>query len=99
MQEQLQNIKSNLDRLLRNYHAVKNENDILKSQLDAQRKTTQDKNKKIEELEKQIELIKTVQTIAGGTGGDESNPGKAEMKKKINELIKEVDNCIALLND
>ncbi|MBK7036636.1 MAG: hypothetical protein IPH42_09905 [Bacteroidetes bacterium] len=99
MQEQLQNIKSNLDRLLRNYHAIKNENDILKNQLDAQRKSTQDKNKKIEELEKQIELMKTVQTIAEGTNGEESNPGKAEMKKKINELIKEVDNCIALLND
>jgi archaellum component FlaC len=99
MQEQLQNIKNNLDRLLRNYHAVKNENNILKSQLDAQRKSTQDKNKKIEELEKQIELMKTVQTIAEGTNGEESNPGKAEMKKKINELIKEVDNCIALLND
>ena len=99
MQEQLQNIKGNLDRLLRNYHAVKNENDILKSQLDAQRKTTHDKNKKIEELEKQIELIKTVQSIAEGATGEESNPGKAEMKKKINELIREVDNCIALLND
>jgi len=99
MQEQLQNIKGNLDRLLRNYHALRNENEILKSQLEAQRKTTIDKNNKIGELEKQIALIKTVQTIAEGTTGEESNPGKAEMKKKINELIKEVDNCIALLND
>jgi len=99
MQEQLQNIKGNLDRLLRNYHALRNENEILKSQLEVQRKTTIDKNNKIGELEKQIALIKTVQTIAEGTTGEESNPGKAEMKKKINELIKEVDNCIALLND
>ncbi len=97
--EQLQIIKVNLERLLRNYQAVKSENEILKNQLDAQRKAQGDKNKKIEDLEKQFDLIKTAQSIAHIETGSDSDGDKFEMKKKINQLIKEVDNCIAMLND
>lgn len=98
MQEQLQSIKNNLDRLLRSYHAVKSENDILKSQLEAQRRGLHDKNKRIEELEKQFELLKTAQAIAHNDTPMDTDEGKSAMKKRINDLIKEVDNCIAQLN-
>ena len=95
----LQSIKQSLDRLLRSYQALKSENEILKSQLEAQRRTSGDKNKKIEELEKQLTLIQTAQSIAHMNDAGEENGDRSEMKKKINDLIKEVDNCIAMLND
>ncbi|MBK7442258.1 MAG: hypothetical protein IPL12_23390 [Bacteroidetes bacterium] len=98
-QEQLQVLRSNLDRLLRSHQAVISENDILKQQVDAQRRGLADKNKKIEELEKQFEIVKTAQTIVAAGSGDNQPEDKAEVKKRINELIKEVDNCIAMLND
>ncbi len=98
-QEQLQVLRSNLDRLLRSHQAVISENDILKQQVDAQRRGLADKNKKIEELEKQFEIVKTAQTIVAAGSGDNQSEDKAEVKKRINELIKEVDNCIAMLND
>lgn len=98
-QEQLQVLRTNLDRLVRSYQAVKGENEILKQQVDAQRRGLADKNKKIEELEKQFEVVKTAQTIVAAGVGEDLPENKAEVKKRINELIKEVDNCIAMLND
>jgi chromosome segregation ATPase len=98
-QEQLQVLRTNLDRLVRSYQAVKGENEILKQQVDAQRRGLADKNKKIEELEKQFEVVKTAQTIVAASVGEDLPESKAEVKKRINELIKEVDNCIAMLND
>ena len=98
-QEQLQALRTNLDRLLRSYQAVKGENEILKQQVDAQRRGLADKNRQIEELEKQFEIVKTAQSIAISSNGNELPEDKAEVKKRINELIKEVDNCIAMLND
>ncbi len=98
-QEQLQVLRANLDRLVRSHQAVLSENDILKQQVDAQRRGLADKNKKIEELEKQFDIVKTAQTIVAAGTGDNLPEDKAEVKKRINELIKEVDNCIAMLND
>ncbi|MFI5172922.1 MAG: hypothetical protein ACHQFW_11055 [Chitinophagales bacterium] len=98
-QAQLQMVRGNLERLLRSYQAIKHENEILKSQIDAQRRGLADKNKKIDDLEKQIDLIKTAQNIAQHEPGSEPSPGRTEMKRKINELIRDVDDCIAMLND
>lgn len=98
-QEQLQVLRSNLDRLLRSHQAILSENDMLKQQVDAQRRGLADKNKKIEELEKQFEIVKTAQSIATSGSVADLPEDKVEVKKRINELIKEVDNCIAMLND
>jgi predicted RNase H-like nuclease (RuvC/YqgF family) len=49
---------------------------------------------KSNELNNKIKIIKLAQNI-----GDSENPDKTELKRKINEYIKEIDNCIALLND
>lgn len=97
--EQLDNLRLNLERLLRGYQAILRENEMLKQQIDAQRRGLADKNKKIGELEQQFDLVKTAQTIAGIGSTEELPEDKIEVRKRINELIKEVDNCIALLND
>ena len=78
-QEQLQALRTNLDRLLRSYQAVKGENEILKQQVDAQRRGLADKNRKIEELEKQFEIVKTAQSIAISSNGNELPEDKAEV--------------------
>jgi len=97
--EQLQALQANLDRLLRSFQAISAENAMLKQQVDAQRKGLTDKNKKIDELEKQFEIVKTAQSIATMGSSKDQPESKTEVKKRINELIKEVDNCIAMLND
>ena len=59
----------------------------LKLTIDNQQQTITDLNNK-------IKIAKLAQQISGQESGD-----KAELKRKINEYIREIDGCIALLND
>jgi len=94
--QQLQILKANLERLLRNFTAVKNENEMLKQQIDAQRKALAEKNQKLSQLDEQLSLAKTSRLIADAEPLNRED--KSEVKQRINELIKEVDKCIALMN-
>ncbi|MBC8047539.1 MAG: hypothetical protein H7Y00_12140 [Fimbriimonadaceae bacterium] len=105
---QLNTMKANLEKLLRSYTAIKNENEILKNQIDAQRKAMMEKNQKVSEIEQQLSLLKTAQTISKqinstdmettNTTENEISENNHAVKLKINDLIKEVDKCISLLN-
>ena len=97
-EEKLHSVQQNLTRLLRMHTALEQENALLKNQIEAQRKGFAEKNKKIEELEKQLELIKTAQAIAQHDTREESPEARSAMRKQINELIKEIDKCISLLS-
>ena len=69
------------------YRQLEEENERLKKQLKAE-------SKKYDQLSEDIKVVKLSKQISGG---DDSN--RAELKKKINEFIKEIDNCVAMLND
>lgn len=49
------------------------------------------KNQTIEELDQKINLLKTTKNL-------EIKEGKVEAKVTINELLREIDKCIGLLN-
>ena len=52
---------------------------------------------KTSELNNKIKIIKLAQNISSGK--PDENQETTELKRKINEYIKEIDNCIAMLND
>ncbi|MEM7163289.1 MAG: hypothetical protein AAF487_12710 [Bacteroidota bacterium] len=52
----------------------------------------QNKNKEIERLLERIKIIKSAKSLADAGGGS------AEVKYKINEMVKEIDRCISYLN-
>lgn len=52
--------------------------------------------KKNIELSEKLKIVKLAQNISNP--GSEIEPA-AEIKKKINEYIREIDSCIAILND
>ena len=62
----------------------------LKATLDAELSKTQELNNK-------IKIIKLAQNISSDT--PDENQEVTELKRKINEYIREIDNCIAMLND
>ena len=62
----------------------------LKDALDAELSKTQELNNK-------IKIIKLAQNISSAT--PDENGEVTELKRKINEYIREIDNCIAMLND
>jgi hypothetical protein len=53
--------------------------------------------RKNSELNNKIKIIKLAQNISSDT--PDENQEVTELKRKINEYIREIDNCIAMLND
>jgi len=66
-------------------NGLKNENEVLKLKL-------QSDNEKIRELETKYERLKLSGALLGG------GENAIEAKRKINELVREIDRCVALLN-
>ena len=90
--EELIILNRKLDELLDRYSTLKREVDDLKNSNKALKTMLQDKEEKINELEIKYERIKLSGALLGG--GENAN----EAKKKITELVREIDRCVALLN-
>ena len=61
------------------------------------RLTLNNEGLKNSELNNKIKIIKLAQNISSDT--PDENQEVTELKRKINEYIREIDNCIAMLND
>ena len=86
-------IRQNLERLIRQNKQLTADNSDLREKLQQLQRQKQAMEQDIEVLESQKKILK----IAKGL---ESNPkAKQEAKLKVNEFIKEIDKCIALLQD
>ncbi len=48
----------------------------------------------LEEMESKLKVLKVAKQLAASPDDD-----KSDLKKKINEYIKEIDKCVALLNN
>ncbi len=90
--EELIILNRKLDELLDKYNNLKTEYSQLKTGNEAMETQLQDRENKIKELEIKNERIK----LAGALLGEGENA--TEAKKKITELVREIDRCVALLN-
>jgi coenzyme F420-reducing hydrogenase delta subunit len=90
--EELKNLNSKLDELLDKYNNLKTEYTQLKTGNEAMKSQLQDRETTIRELEIKNERIK----LSGALLGEGENA--TEAKKKITELVREIDRCVALLN-
>jgi chromosome segregation ATPase len=81
-----------LDDLLNRYSSLKAEVTDLKNGNEVFKTMLQDRDEKIKELEIKYERVK----LSGALLGDGGNAPEA--KKKITELVREIDKCVALLN-
>ena len=87
------------DRLIHYAEELAKENsqykaELLKAQGDVQKAKIELQNQAqmLEDLNNRIKIIKLAHSIEGGTD-------TTDLKKKINEYIREIDNSIAMLND
>jgi hypothetical protein len=55
------------------------------------REENQELNEKVRQLDEKIKILKLAKTL-------ENKEGNVEAKLKINELVREIDKCIGLLN-
>ena len=90
--EELIVLNRKVDELLSKYNALRNETTEIKQYNNVLKEAVQEKEARIKELETKNERIK----LSGALLGEGENA--IEAKKKITELAKEIDRCVALLN-
>jgi hypothetical protein len=90
--EELKILNRKLDELLDKYSNLKTECAKLKTGNEEVISQIQDRENMIKELEIKNERIK----LSGALLGEGENA--TEAKKKITELVREIDRCVALLN-
>jgi predicted nuclease with TOPRIM domain len=81
-----------LDELLKRYSDLVFETEELRKGNEALNNMLQSRNERIKELEIKYDRVK----LTGALLGEGENA--VEAKKKITELVREIDRCVALLN-
>ncbi len=84
-------VEYKLKKLLEEYRRSVKENQLLKIELEEIRRINLDKNQTIDKLKDELQIIKLAKSI-------DSEEGSSDAKLKINELVREIDKCIGLLN-
>lgn len=86
-------LKTKVEELVARYETLDRENLELKARLDRCEADISKKDQKIKELEKQTENLRLKEAFLG-TSGD-----RAQARRKVARLIKEIDACVSLLDD
>ena len=85
-------LESKIEKLVDLHHRTKKELSALQTQHNNLTQTVSQQKQTIKEIEDKSKVLKLSKSLSS------SNENTTELKLKINELIREVDKCIALLN-
>lgn len=91
-EQHLKRIQEKLQILLKQYAALQKENSRLIEELKNANQKTSVQQKNVEELKQQVSVLKL-------NTGEMSEADKKEFEKRINNYLKEIDRCIALLGE
>lgn len=89
--EHLQKFEEKLRQLAEDHQKNKTEKDLLIKQSVIQIRTIEEQKIEIESLKKQVQALKIAKSV-------ESNQETGKVKDKIQDLVREIDRCIELLN-
>jgi hypothetical protein len=92
LETHIKRIQEKLQHLLRRHHDLQKENIQLKKELEISVKQSSQHQQTIETLRQQVEVLKI-------TSSNWNENDKKEFEKRINQYIKEIDKCIALLSE
>jgi predicted nucleic acid-binding Zn-ribbon protein len=90
--EELIILNRKLDELLNRHNGLKREVEELKNGNDVLKGMLQEREEKLKELEIKYERVKLSEALLG------EGENAQEAKRKITELVREIDKCVALLN-
>lgn len=88
----LVDLKNNLSLLISKQDQLVEDRKKLEEHIEKLQQQLSGSNEKIMSLEEQNRQLRLAKAVSGGN----ENPGEA--KDKINELVREIDKCLALLN-
>lgn len=92
IEEHINSINTKLQLLLKKHAALQKENANLTKQIEAVRKNEKDFLEKINSLEIQTGILKA-------SAGKMNDTEKHDFEKRINQYIKDLDKCMAMLNN
>jgi len=92
IEEHINFINSKLQVLLKKYAALQKENANLNHELELHKEREKQTLQKIDSLEIQTRILKT-------SAGSMNEEEKKNFEKKINQYIKDLDKCMAMLNN
>ena len=84
-------IEYKVRKLIGLHQADRSGREKLESEITELKKTISEQKNLIRQLEEKIKILRITKTI-------EAKEGSAEAKLKLNELVREIDKCIGLLN-
>jgi len=90
--EELTLLNKKLEELFERYNDLRTKNKELKNENEVLNRYLQESDEKLKDLEIKYERIK----ISGALMGE--GESAVAVKQKINELVREIDRCVALLN-
>jgi len=88
----LNSIREKVHLLMSNNSSLKEQNIQLETKVSELKNTLEEQNAEIENFNEKVKMLKMAKSL----GGDSEK--NTEMKLKINELVREIDKCISLLN-
>ncbi|MDF1671933.1 MAG: hypothetical protein P1U41_00370 [Vicingaceae bacterium] len=84
------NLKQKAEKLAEKHQLLKEENKNLSIKMEEAKKELEDKSQQILELNEKIKLLRLAKNVDGES--------TKEVKLKINEMVREIDKCIAQIN-
>ena len=96
--EILENLRNYLSELINRHERLKEENLMLFQQNQKLIEANKQKDLEIQKLKEKFETYKLTNAFILTSEGEDLSERKHDAKIKINRLIKEIDSCIALLN-
>ncbi|MFO7862593.1 MAG: hypothetical protein R6U85_01205 [Salinivirgaceae bacterium] len=91
-EQKLAEVKDKLEQLISSYEMCLEANAMLSSEMEEARLRLEKKNAEYSALKERFETLKLAKAIS------ETSEGTNEARLKINAIVREVDQCIALLN-
>ena len=92
IEEHINSINTKLQLLLKKYAALQKENASLNSEMEMYKKNEKEYLEKIDALEIQAGILKA-------SAGKSNDKEKHDFEKRINQYIKDLDKCMAMLNN
>ena len=100
LEQYIQRVEERLHLLVKKFQQVQAENVLLKEEVNIQQQALHQQQQALQGLEERLQLMKIASTAQGGTTiAADDEAFKKEIRGKINDYIKEIDRCIALLNN
>ena len=89
--EQIDRIRTKVQALVKKQQVLEKENEKLRTELDRKQGVELELKEKVGQLEEQLNLAKV-------SGGQMDETSKKAFEKQLNQYIKEIDRCIAMLS-